>query len=992
MESNFVRVNSISIDLPIGGGAANKACEHFTIRGYVSDIRKKDWRKCWPFRMDESDDNPLPLPSLEAPKFRWWGCENCQQAIANEVNHGNDQPDVSHRNGGVSDCNCSNAVFNSCTQESPVASAATPVNAEFDLNIPIDLTGDTDELSVRNEIENNNAEIVQNRITDHNIGSVINLNHQLSSVTLPEVPPDHMEECHINKIASEANVEKSSSDINEGTPTSEENQGHSGLRQSASILRECTLAVGDNVNDHATEHLSPVADSNHDVPVENEDEIFRNRQDRDVERSTSLTRKRPRKMRLLKDLLNENGESKTNKSTANGLLSHCPLNQSATSDTPSISPEKVHAPVDSTLTNRARGRKRKFVVDEESRSTDMCSQMVDSEIQNPRGVSRTDNTAEKRHKAVEHVDKHLISRSQEGQWRESGSTVDFTNKENDKLSEDSFARTATKNMSSRVEHVAVPWTKCTSNGEELSEERHLPLKGFPLEQIFNKQNMSQREIQLPVFTPFQEGTSRARHRSMDRKTNYFGTRKNHSIDVSNAIPKRGKEVYVEGTNWTRNNNKMIEVVDLDNSLERCNDLTEDDSDNGSEDDIPMEVVEILARNQYERSLPDVENLSCQREMSDQREKDQVSDVRIGINRRQGNAFPGKENSSNFFSSLKANQFGIADSSTLHPSSFGLEVPQTEHMSSNWSHYSPMKGQNNASKRNVSQPTSSNLDFISLRSGLTQRQNRRRDIIDLNYPSSHYTDREKHPTNTDSGNMSSMNTERTIAGRSNETEHDRYQSESRDMRSNEAIHALHLLSLTGAGREIDTSSTAGRSPKMVRRPSNPGTCSANLERKIHGSPQRQISEYFHSVNLSDKSQNRLDSPFLATSSDQHGRKLRNPDFRDQNLPRHGNGITMSTSNIAMQNGDSLQLRGPNLERETPDQLRSNVSEPSQSISVSTIVVNRNPAEFTVLEDGNPYMINGEDLKFEDSPPKGRRGLPAARGRNQMRTQRFQNERH
>ncbi|MED6172086.1 hypothetical protein PIB30_046836 [Stylosanthes scabra] len=941
--------------------------------------------------MDECDDNALPLPSLEVPKFRWWGCETCQQTIANEVNHRNDQPDVSNKNGGVSDCNCSNAVFNSGTLESPVASAATPVNAEIDLNIPIDLTGDTDDLPVRNEIENINAEIIQNRITDHDIGSVINLNHQLSSVTLPEVPPDHMEECHINKIASEANVEKSSSEINEGTPTSEENQGHSGLRQSASILRECTVVIEDNVIDHETEHLSLVADSNHDVPVENEDEIFRSHQDHDVERSTSLTCKRPRKMRLLKDLLNENGESNTGKSTPNGSISHCPLNQSATSETPSISPEKVLAPVDSTLTSRARGRKRKFVVDEESRSTDMCSQTVDSEIQNRRGVSRADNTAGKRHKAVAHVDKHLISRPQEGQRRESGSTVDFTNKENDKLAEDSFAHTATKKLSNSVERVAVPRITCTSNGEELREERHLPLKGFPLEQICNKQNMSQREIQLPVFTPFQEGTSRARHRSMDRKTNYFGTRKNHSIDVSNAIP-RGKEVYVEGTNGARNNNKMIEVVDLDSSLEICNDLTEEDSDHGSEDDIPMEVVEILARNQYERSLPDVENLSCQREMSDQREKDQVSDVRIGINRRQGNAFPGKENSSNYFSSLKGKQFGIGDSSTLHPFSFGFEVRQTENMSSNGSHYSPMKGQNNASKRTVPQPTSSNLDFISLRSGLTHRQNRRRDMIDLNYPSSHYTDREKHPTNTDSGNMSSMNTEHTIVGRSNEMDHDRYQSESRDMHSNEAIHALHLLSLTGAGREIDTSAAAGISPKMIRRPSNPGTCCANLERNIHGSPQRQISEHFRSVNLSDKSQNRLDSPFLAASSEQHGQKLRSPDFRDQNLPRYGNGTKMSTSNIAMQNGDSLQLRGPNLERETPDQLRLNVSEPSPSISVSTIVVNRNPAEFTVIEDGNPYMINGEDLKFEDSPPNRRHGLPAARGRNQMRTQRFQNERH
>ncbi|KAL4307477.1 hypothetical protein AHAS_Ahas16G0282200 [Arachis hypogaea] len=1083
MESNFVSVDSISIDLPIG--TANKTCEHFTIRGYVSDIRKKDWRKCWPFPMDESD-NELPLPPLEVPKFRWWGCENCQQATANEINHGNDQTDVSHRNGGISDCNCSNAVVNSGTPESPVASAATPVNAEFDLNIPIDLTGDTDGLPVRNEIENNNAEIVQNRITDHDIGSEINLNHQVSSVTLPEARPDHMEECHINKIACEANVDKSPSDINEGTPTSEENQCHNGLRQSGSILRECTVVVGDNIIDHATEHLSPeLADGNHDVSVENEDEIVRNHQGRNVERSTSLTRRRPRKMRLLKDLLNENGEAKTDKTTASRSLSHGPLNQFTTSEVPPVFQENEDVPVDSTLTYKGRGRKRKFVVDEESTSADMCSQRLDNEIQNPGGVSRTDNTAGKRHKSVPHVDKHLISRPQEGQWRKSGSTVDVTNKENlsespsgsfpcastekgkddfplhmlrnrnvcnskgkgkmpqadaemdsitgrknDKLVEGSFAHTASKNLSSRPECIAVPSTKGTSNGKELNEERHLPLKGYPSEQICNKQNISQKEIQL------REGTSRAQLRNMDGKAIYCGARKNPSKDMSNAILEKGKEVYLEGTNGDRNNNKMIEVVDLDNSLERCDDLTAEDSDHGSEDDIPMEVVEILARNQYERSLPDVENLSCQLEMSVQREKDHVSDTEIGINRRQGNAFPRKENSSNYFSS-----------SALHQFPFGFEVPQSKNKSSNGSHYSPsdtrklgpaqtpifnrrnaecrssgasshfngrsnrfetimqqdgsashvrpLSSKKNASlgcvdlrNRTVSQPRGSNLDLISLQSGSTQRQNRRRDLFDLNCPSSQDIDLEKLPTNTDSGNMSSRNAERALTGESNGTEHDRYQSVSHDTYSNEAIHALHLLSLTGAGRETDTSSTASRSAKMVRRPSNPGICSANLERETHGSPRRQISEHLSSINLSDKSRNRLfDSPISATSTDQHGGKIRSTDFRDQNLPRYGNGIKMNGSNAAMQNVDSLQLRGANVETETSNQHRLDVAEPWQSISGSTIVVNRNPAEFTAPEDGNPYMINGEDLKFEDIPPNRRRGLPAPRGRKQMKTRSF-----
>jgi hypothetical protein len=57
-------------------------CQHFSIRGYVATIRKLDRNTCWPFpqhlletRLKEAGN--LALPLLEIPCYRWWNCENC---------------------------------------------------------------------------------------------------------------------------------------------------------------------------------------------------------------------------------------------------------------------------------------------------------------------------------------------------------------------------------------------------------------------------------------------------------------------------------------------------------------------------------------------------------------------------------------------------------------------------------------------------------------------------------------------------------------------------------------------------------------------------------------------------------------------------------------------------------------------------------------------------------------------------------------------------
>lgn len=67
--------------------------------GYVSEIRKKNWKVCWPFdsdgdlnKFDQLEDTSV-LPPLKTPNFRFWSCQNCVQETGSKSipeDHGTD--------------------------------------------------------------------------------------------------------------------------------------------------------------------------------------------------------------------------------------------------------------------------------------------------------------------------------------------------------------------------------------------------------------------------------------------------------------------------------------------------------------------------------------------------------------------------------------------------------------------------------------------------------------------------------------------------------------------------------------------------------------------------------------------------------------------------------------------------------------------------------------------------------------------------------------
>ncbi|KAL1532502.1 hypothetical protein AAHA92_32504 [Salvia divinorum] len=76
---SFVRVSSIAIDISSSMEAIDPPeHEHFSIRGFVAGMRKKDWKTCFPFASQGNDIDPVNyLPPLFVPEFRWWQCSSC---------------------------------------------------------------------------------------------------------------------------------------------------------------------------------------------------------------------------------------------------------------------------------------------------------------------------------------------------------------------------------------------------------------------------------------------------------------------------------------------------------------------------------------------------------------------------------------------------------------------------------------------------------------------------------------------------------------------------------------------------------------------------------------------------------------------------------------------------------------------------------------------------------------------------------------------------
>lgn len=286
-----------------------------------------------------------------------------------------------------------------------------------------------------------------------------------------------------------------------------------------------------------------------------------------------------------------------------------------------------------------------------------------------------------------------------------------------------------------------------------------------------------------------------------------------------------------------------------------------------------------------------------------------------------------------------------------------------------------------------------MDITSHQSGAFQKQNMKRDI-DLNYMNLNAAGLEKLSRNTGSETFNRMNGEYSFPCKHSGMEPHQNLRGSLDLYSNETIPAMHLLSLMDAGMQSRTAFDVGVSSQMLKRPSYLGDCNTKLEigtTKTPGTLKRPSSDYYSRSFLSDKHGCFAGSPtFGASSSTPHDKKLiRATGFNGQNPTKSGKKEKMKSSNSTLQNKVSKQISWPRNETETSLQCKLEVNGnhetpvPYKIISGNTCMVNRNPADLTIPETGNIYMIRGEDLKFEKSFPKNKPRFPIPYGSKQQK---------
>ncbi|KAE9603776.1 hypothetical protein Lal_00002441 [Lupinus albus] len=1080
---SYIQIDSIYIDLTNSDGKRDAGkCENFSIRGYVSEIHKKDWKACWPFPIYESDKN-TSCPSLDVPKYRCWCFPNCpQESASKDINK--------------DDTNCCSAALQYDTQQDPMPN--TLERREIDLNYP---GCDSDFLPFSNEKEKKAVVALNKRIGCEDngvIGVKLASNHKCMDKNYAEI-------------------------YNGGTPSAD-NKCQTELTKACSVLGDNPTAIkADKTTNNTTGHppLHSVASlaCNRTVPSGSTHKIVESDfQGHHPEKTTAFPHRRPRKVRLMTDLLSKNIDPKTDKLTIQGSPSHGTSNASEGSQSHSMIPGKVDTQGESTLTNMCHSKKRKFVLDEGPGPEDVCVQEVAIKVQKGdatkykdvmAGIGLQDATRgfwskseiERNHimgkksRKLKVIDNHLIREPHQGKQRVNEDTSDTADKayasktlysrfapraitekgmdkfpfhiprtenefslskgkgkilqthreigslschKNATLVENPFAYSGGEIKSNMPVTIPIPSAQGILNGKGAEEGLQHSLNSHLAVQIYDKKCIHQTENRLPFRLPLQEGTSNVHQwKRKDSETNVFG------------------RVHCEETTGARNNETTVEAVEQLSVMEKYSEQTVL-SEQGALDDIPMEIVELLAKNQYERCLPDVENKSSIFEKSTIKKKIQMtvgssaygkgnlSLLKKGQKKKHQGAHkksftttkgeivkPSKRKSVHYYSPFDGNNLGTNNVCPLgppfpHMGSSHLGSARNcksngimeERGSSNATlqanvgcslHKTILQQDNEASriwapltsnhvslgydvpKMGVFQPTSASVDITSIQSGALHNQRMRRDI-DLNCRNLHVAGPEMLNRNTGPGTISRATGRFPFPEKHNGMEPHPNLRGSVDVYSAETISAMHLLSLMDAGKQPHTSFNEGANAQMLTRPCH-GNHSTNLEigtSKTHNTPKRQSSDYYSKSYLSDKSGGCFLGPptFFPSSSTQCDMKILidNGAFSGQNSTEFGKKEKAKSSNSLLHN--RLDVHGTR-KTETPVQHKLDfrgTHETMLPVRVtlgSPCMVNRNPADFTMPETGNVYMINGEDLKFEKIISKKRPHLPIPHGCKKQR---------
>eukprot|EP00258_Populus_trichocarpa_P030323 XP_024446342.1 protein EMBRYONIC FLOWER 1 isoform X3 [Populus trichocarpa] len=516
---------------------------------------------------------------------------------------------------------------------------------------------------------------------------------------------------------------------------------------------------------------------------------------------------------------------------------------------------------------------------------------------------------------------------------------------------------------------------------------------------------------------------------------------------------------------------------------------------GALDDIPMEIVELMAKNQYERCLPDGEYEKCQLETTSSSRRSQTinfsqllglgglslfhqettrkqnpparrNDI-IKIGEMVGQT---KQKEVDFFSQADRNPFSMRQPEKIRsPVGFGAFLQLQEKPSGRFQHPASSYNIQNTPQickqrgevvgnrschtrfqtpgacntcQSIPQQSkeanqlwssmmpnhmpfvysippkcvtpSTNVDVFPHSPGTVLKENMNGDRV-LKFPNKNAANLGKQNRNLGSETLLRAHAEYPFAGKHNGIELNHKPMGSLELYSNETIPAMHLLSLMDAGVQSSAPINMDVNPKFLKRPAIIHNAEPKEFSRLDTGAYKVISSVKHPPrNHNGKNQLAESSrdliPIMQTTagasslSIRHDKRIRKPvdlpspviqykerrkgsDSRTQNkanrsqtsangrfgtncgsIPAH----SMRIMSFGAPDPSVFSLPFRALENPNKDKLKSldnnRIVHPHKSSSETEVCsVNRNPADFTIPEAGNMYMIAGEALRFEKDVP-------------------------
>ncbi|KAG5225378.1 protein EMBRYONIC FLOWER [Salix suchowensis] len=1087
-----IRIDSITIDLDnVDEKIEAEKCSHFSMRGYVSEIRKRDWKMCWPFVSDGDSNNyeeqACLLPPLHVPKFRFWRTANCYGTALHSCGTELKSTNVCSHGPNYDD----DAMLPSDVQEA--TNQEIPEGRQADVFAGLNSTSICHHSLSIDKNEKKTKDMNRSIIGKH-MGSEDILkqeNHRLACVVTevvssPIQKADHTDEkvnlltfkskgidlcesgCEHHEVADAEFSKNLNCMVNSATGLCE-----AGKETSTDDQHKELIACGITANKNPVCRSSLELDE-YDDPSSESAEIMAGHNSQDVlhENSSSLHRRKTRKVRLLTELLCENGDRDTDNRTQHSLPLAFP-DASAGVDKISVLQGEV-AIQGKVRRGLGHNRKRKLPQDEDSRSLEMrlpikfakkrkterdqvsmnvfpqtCPRKCANEIEEKNGdnsrPSAVDGVlAKSAHNAFIGREMDLFPFPDPRMEKNISSPTPWNH---DILREGPVIRKDAGAINTGP--VVFPF----HSEQETSLEKKgldLSLNSYKTAQSYDGKHIPQVENRQSGLFTWQERTSQIQAMRKAAEFEHFAKRLHSDPNTKRPdfeIPfRREKQKYTSQVKLgdffhTKGNEGNIGIPEHSAFPRKDNNQRADKVyEQGALDDIPMEIVELMAKNQYERCLPDGEYEKCQLETTiyglgglnlfhqETTQKQNPPARRNDIIKIGEMAGPTKQKEVDFFSQADRNPFSMRQlEKTRFPVGFGAFLQLQEKPSSRVQYSASsyniqnipqickqrvkfqtpgpcntcqsIPQQNKEANQLWSSMMPNHMPYIYSIPPKCVTPSTNVDVFPHSpgsFPNKNTANLGKQNRNLSSEMLSRAHAEYPFAGKHNGIELNQKPMGSLELYSNETIPAMHLLSLMDAGVQSSAPINMDVNPKFLR--DLPLFTMLN-QRSFLGDTGafKAITTVKHPPRshngknqLAESSRDLI--PIMQTTagasslSIQHDKCIRKPvifPVKLFNIKRrekalihahrikqigHRNQHMVVLAQLSFNVFIAIPCIGKPKQIQVKSRDNNSTVHPHKSSSETEVCsVNRNPADFTIPEAGNMYMIAGEALKFEKDVP-------------------------